>query len=357
MDWVKLLLDWYLTSKRDLPWRLSKDPYAIWVSEIMLQQTRVDTVLAYYTRFLQRFPTVRDLAQAHIDDVLKHWEGLGYYTRAKNMHKAAREIVEHHQGIFPQTYQGVLALPGIGAYTAGAVMSIAYNQAYPAVDGNVLRVMSRLYLIEKDISQPVVKKEMETLLGQMFPAEQASDFTQALMELGALICLPASPKCSGCPIRQHCKACKGNLQQTLPIKQKKPLQKRVHRLIALIQQEDRILMNKRPAEGLLGGLWEFPGVEGKSKQEFIEKFKIKYGIDILPGSHWMDAKHEFTHLIWEMKVYQCRTNPPGMINEAGLRWMPLRQLNIIAIPTAFQKIKNTLLNTNSSGDGSELEFI
>ncbi|SHE98763.1 A/G-specific adenine glycosylase [Desulforamulus putei] len=348
MDWVKLLLNWYLENKRDLPWRRQKDAYAIWISEIMLQQTRVDTVLAYYTRFLERFPTVRDLAQADIDEVLKYWEGLGYYTRAKNMHKAAGEIVRHHQGVFPQTYREVLALPGIGPYTAGAVMSIAYNQPYPAVDGNVLRVMSRLYLLKKDISQPAVKKEVENLVKQAFPAEQACDFTQALIELGALVCLPTAPKCFGCPIRQDCKAFQENLQNALPSKQKKPARKSVIRYIALIQQGDRILMNKRPADGLLGGLWEFPGVEGKNKKEFCEKFKIKYGVDIFPDSHWMDTKHEFTHLIWEMKIYRCRLDPAETIKETRLQWIPLQELNTIAIPTAFQKIKNTLLNTNSS---------
>lgn len=346
MNWVTALLNWYQENKRDLPWRRSKDPYAIWISEIMLQQTRVDTVIDYYTRFLQRFPTLQDLARAHLDEVLKLWEGLGYYSRAKNLHKTAGIIMERYQGVFPQTHREVLALPGIGEYTAGAIMSIAFNQPYPAVDGNVLRVMARLYRIEKDISLPAVKKEVETLLKEGFPAAHASDFTQAMMELGALVCLPGTPKCPNCPVQENCRAYAENLQHTLPLKQKKSPQKSIHRCIALIQEGDRVLMNKRPQEGLLGGLWEFPGIEGKNKKEFCRNFENQYGITVVPEVHWMDARHVFSHLIWEMKVYQCTAAAPKLLKETGLQWITLEELNSIAIPGAFQKIKENLLKGN-----------
>lgn len=338
-SWVRHLLDWYQANKRDLPWRQSQEPYAIWVSEIMLQQTRVETVIDYYHRFMQRFPRVEDLAQADIDEVLKLWEGLGYYSRAKNLHRAAQEIVQGGHG-FPTTHAAILALPGIGRYTAGAIMSIAYHQPYPAVDGNVLRVMSRLLLLEKDISSPKVKTEIETTLKNVFPPE-AADFSQGLMELGALICLPTSPRCAECPLVQECQAYGEQRQHQLPIKKAKAEPKRVKRYLALIQRGDDVLMNKRPEQGLLAGLWEFPGVEAKNLGEFIAEFEAVYGFPITPKEHAMDTQHVFTHRVWDMKVYRCDYQLDE-IAKTSLQWISLGDLNEITIPGAFQPIKQQL---------------
>ncbi len=343
ITWVTALLNWFQLHQRELPWRQTKDPYAIWVSEIMLQQTRVETVVPYYRRFLERFPTVEHLAKAQIDEVLKLWEGLGYYTRAKNLHRAAQVIQQEYQSVFPRSHPEVLALPGIGDYTAGAIMSIAYGQPFPAIDGNVLRVIARLQLIQKDISLPQTKTEVAAFLKGVFPLEQASDFTQALMELGALVCLPMTPKCTLCPIQVHCQAKQRNMQQELPIKSKKTLPKREKRYLAIIQQGDKILMNKRPMAGLLGGLWEFPGVESKNKQDFVQNFKRQFGLTIIPKVHKLDTSHVFSHRIWEMKVYHSELVSGEVTTAADLHWIPVDQLNTIAIPSAFQKIKDSLL--------------
>lgn len=339
---VPKLLNWYEKNKRALPWRENTDPYSVWISEIMLQQTRVDTVIEYYRRFMERFPTIQALARGSLDEVLKLWEGLGYYTRARNLHRAAREILGKRKGMFPEDYEEVLALPGIGKYTAGAIMSIAFNKAYPAVDGNVLRVVSRLFLLEKDVANQGVKQEIEAMLNAFFPEGRASDFTQSLMELGALVCLPSSPKCHLCPVNKDCKAFENNRQNDLPLRQKKPRQKKVNRYIALIQRDDQILMNKRSAQGLLGGLWEFPGVEEKNKDDFRRGFEKEYGLEIALSNHWMNARHIFTHLIWEMKVYRCKCLSDESLKKASMQWIPIGELNLIPIPTAFQKIKEKI---------------
>ncbi|AEG61939.1 A/G-specific adenine glycosylase [Desulforamulus ruminis] len=352
LNWVQSLLNWYRENKRNLPWREQKDPYAIWVSEIMLQQTRVDTVLDYYRRFLGRFPNMASLAEAELDEVLKYWEGLGYYTRARNLHRGAGEVMTKHRGVFPDNHRDVLALPGIGEYTAGAIMSIAFNEPYPAIDGNVLRVASRLFLLEQDIKSTGVKKEVEGLLKGVFPRQECSDFTQALMELGALICLPTSPKCQECPVQRDCKAYRHNRQQELPLKSKSGRQKKVQRYIAIVQERDRVLMGKRPERGLLGGLWEFPGVEGQNMEDF-RQFKKEYNLEVTPCEHWIDTKHIFSHITWDMKVYRCSCRPEA-IRESPLQWVYIQELHNIAIPTAFQKIREKILqekNVSPTGTG------
>ncbi len=340
--WVDKLLYWYEKSKRDLPWRKRKDPYSIWISEIMLQQTKVDTVIDYYNRFLEKFPTVEDLSNADLDEVLKMWEGLGYYSRAKNIHKAANKIVTEYKGNFPNTYEEIISLPGIGEYTAGAILGIAYNKPYPAIDGNVLRVMARVLLIQKDITDKNVKKEIHENLIAVFPQNRASDFNQSLMELGALICIPKSPKCLLCPIYEECEGFKNNMQAILPIKKKKEKQKKVTRYIGIIKKEGYILMNKRPSNGLLGDLWEFPGVDCDDEKEFTENFKKKYGIDILKIKYDRDAKHIFTHIIWEMKVYHCTIMEIKENRKEGLSWIKIEDLDCITIPSAFQTIKESI---------------
>ncbi|HBI03581.1 MAG TPA: A/G-specific adenine glycosylase, partial [Paenibacillaceae bacterium] len=274
------LLTWFEQEKRSLPWRENKDPYRIWVSEIMLQQTRVDTVIPYYDRFMERFPTIKDLAEADLEDVYRVWEGLGYYSRAKNLHTAVREVKEQYGGVVPNTPEEIHKLKGIGPYTAGAILSIAYGLPEPAVDGNVMRVLSRVFLIQEDITKTKTRKVFEELVRKIISTGNPSNFNQALMELGALVCSPKSPQCLTCPVHTHCQAVKEGMQEALPVKKKSKKGKSVEMAVGLVRnQENQWLICKRPAEGLLANLWEFPGVEGslenEKMQEELSKFLYK----------------------------------------------------------------------------------
>ena len=245
------LLAWYRMAKRPLPWRETRDPYRIWISEIMLQQTRVETVKGYYKRFLQRFPTVSALAAAPEQDVLKAWEGLGYYSRARNLQKAAQVITEEHDGVFPQTYEGLLALPGIGAYTAGAIASISFGMRVPAIDGNVYRVAARYFGIRDDIGSPAVQRQIRALVTDSLPAEGVSDYNQALMELGATVCIPGVPKCGICPWQNTCDACGEQDAHLLPIRIKKVSPKAMNVAVCLITCQD--------------GFWLWPNAKNCSR--------------------------------------------------------------------------------------------
>ncbi|WP_103996523.1 A/G-specific adenine glycosylase [Paenibacillus sp. UNC499MF] len=259
------LLAWYLIHRRDLPWRRSRNPYYIWISEVMLQQTRVDTVIPYFHRFVDLFPTVEALAEAPEDEVLKAWEGLGYYSRARNLQQAVREVHERYGGIVPDTKEDISSLRGVGPYTSGAILSIAYNKPEPAVDGNVMRVLSRYFLIEEDIAKPAARVGMERLARELIPEGSAGDFNQALMELGAMVCTPRSPQCLTCPVMDHCSGRLAGREETLPVKSKAKPPKPERRLVALIEGEGenagRILIRQRPQEGLLACMWELPHVE------------------------------------------------------------------------------------------------
>ncbi|MBD2847328.1 A/G-specific adenine glycosylase [Paenibacillus sp. IB182496] len=258
------LLEWYRAQRRDLPWRRSRDPYRIWVSEIMLQQTRVDTVIPYYERFMTRFPTLQALAEAPEAEVLKCWEGLGYYSRARNLQAGARQVMERHGGQVPDDVEAVGALKGIGPYTKGAVMSIAFDRPEPAVDGNVMRVLSRYFCLEADIAKPRTRVGIEQLARQLIPEGAAGDFNQGLMELGALICTPKSPGCLICPVMAHCEGRLAGRERELPIKTKAKKPRPELRLAALIEGRDalagKILVRQRPDTGLLAGMWELPHV-------------------------------------------------------------------------------------------------
>ncbi|MBF8984038.1 A/G-specific adenine glycosylase [Lutibacter sp. B2] len=342
LQWNQNLLKWYKKNHRILPWRERKDPYAIWISEIMLQQTRVETVISYFNRFMKAFPTIEELSNGNIDEVLKLWEGLGYYSRAKNIHKTAWIITSEYGGRFPTNYKDVIALPGIGPYTAGAIMSIAYNERYPAVDGNVLRVISRVYCIEEDIGNQNTKKEIEEIVYSVIPKKEARDFNQALMELGATICTPTSPKCIDCPICKSCRALEEEKQDTLPVKAKKPKKKVEKRYVAIIKQDEAILMKKRPDKGLLAGLWEYPNVEGNNKEEFVSNCKKKYGILIKPLSFLGTEEHIFTHIHWKMKVYECSFENELQESEKignTMEWILEESRKNITIPTAFKRVE------------------
>ena len=299
------LVSWFLEEKRDLPWRKTKDPYKIWVSEVMLQQTKVDTVIPYYERFIAKYPSLESLAVAKEEELLKEWEGLGYYSRARNLQAGVREVVESYGSTVPNTRKEISTLKGVGPYTAGAVLSIAYGVPEHAVDGNVMRVLSRLLLIKEDIAKPKTKKIFEEAVMELIDEDNPSAFNQGLMELGAVICTPTKPKCLLCPVREYCTAFFEGMQEQLPIKTINKKTK-VHKMKAVVVADDhgRILLEKRPSKGLLANMWQFPMVElptaAHTTEEVIEH---DYGIEILKGEELVAFKHVFSHLVWEMESF------------------------------------------------------
>lgn len=303
------LLAWYDQARRDLPWRRNRDPYRVWVSEIMLQQTRVETVKPYFENFIAKFPTVEALAQAAEEEVLKAWEGLGYYSRARNLHQAAREVAAAYGGRVPDTLEEISRLPGIGPYTAGAILSIAYDKPEPAVDGNVMRVFARLLLLDDDIGKPAVRKMISELVRQAMPSERAGDFNQALMELGATICQPRSPQCLTCPVFDYCLARKEGVQERLPVKSKTVRPRPVELVVAVIRRGDRWLIHKRSSQGLLAGLWEFPMFASEKQlvdEEWLaEQVQARFGLTVAAREELPPVQHTFSHLTWKLQVFLC----------------------------------------------------
>ena len=342
MCWESKLTDWYEEGHRDLPWRRTRDPYKIWVSEIMLQQTRVEAVIGYYHRFMEAFPTVEALASAPIDTVLKYWEGLGYYSRARNLHKAAGQIVE--MGGFPATYEGIRALAGIGDYTAGAIWSIAFNQPAAAVDGTVLRVISRLYVLDGDIMEEKNRRTIADIVLAHVPEGKANTYTQSLMELGATVCIPKNPRCEKCPLMEACQAYAQGRTSELPIKKKKDKQKVVDRYIGIIERRNphtgnrEVLMHRRPPKGLLQGLWEYPGVENDNIKE---GFAAEFGLEVEAKGHLLDCEHIFTHRHWKMQVYEVQLTGSVPENDEWC-WASVDKQAELMIPTAFRKIQEYL---------------
>lgn len=334
-----LLLPWYQRVKRDLPWRKDRDPYHIWVSEIMLQQTRVEAVKGYYTRFLQELPTVADLAEADDDRLHKLWEGLGYYSRVRNLKKAAVAVMENHGGIFPRDYEGVRALCGIGDYTAGAICSIAYDLPTPAVDGNVLRVMSRILDDFSPVDTPVFKKEINGLLGQIYPKE-AGAFTQALMELGATLCGPnGKPDCTNCPCSGICKAYKNKTAEQLPVRLPKKNRREEEKTVLILRCNDRYGLVKRPDTGLLASMWQFPELPGKLSLDDVltevENLRLKPTQII----RQVERKHIFTHIQWNMRGYYMEVSNPI----EDFSWLTPDEIETrAALPTAFRQFWDEL---------------
>lgn len=338
--WVDKLLSWFADNKRPLPWRKDRDPYRVWVSEIMLQQTRIEAVMDYYARFMQAFPTVQDLAAAPIEKVLKLWEGLGYYSRARNLHKTAVKVAE--MGSFPKTYEELRRLPGIGEYTAGAIAAIAFGEPVCAIDGNVMRVVSRLYALEQDVLLPAAKKNVEVLLNAEYPKDRASDFVQGLMELGELICLPQSPKCEICPVQALCKARAEGRETSLPVRLPRTKQKAQERVVFILVSAGRVLLTKRDEKGVLGGLWEYPNVEAGALEEALPILKEEYGLEATEMEYISRVTHVFTHIRWQMAVYKGKAKDD--VNLAALRrpyiWADVDALEEeVMLPTAFRKIK------------------
>lgn len=345
-EFQKDLLSWFEQEKRSLPWRENGDPYRIWVSEIMLQQTRVDTVIPYYYRFMERFPSIKELAEADLEDVYRVWEGLGYYSRAKNLHTAVREVKEQYGGVVPDTPEEIHKLKGIGPYTAGAILSIAYGQPEPAVDGNVMRVLSRIFLIQEDISKTKTRKLFEDLVRKIIFKGNPSYFNQSLMELGALVCTPKSPKCLTCPVHLHCQAVKEGMQEELPVKKESKKGKSVEMAVGLVcNQENQWLICKRPAKGLLANLWEFPGVEGsldnEKMQEELSKFLFKnFGVRTIPEKEVLHYSHVFSHLQWNIHLFLCSFL--GLEKDIGLpreyKWVTIGEMKEFPFSVSHRKI-------------------
>ena len=327
-----LLLPWYAQNKRDLPWRENRDPYRVWLSEIMLQQTRVEAVRGYYARFLTALPTVQALADCDEQQLLKLWEGLGYYNRARNLQKAAKIIA---QTGFPDSYEGWLALPGVGEYTAGAVASICFDRPVAAVDGNVLRVLSRYQADPSPITEPAVKKQVKAALEAVYPAEQPGAFTQALMELGATVCVPnGAPKCEKCPLSGQCKAFLQEKTADFPVKAAKKERKIQQRAVLLLRCGDKLALEKRPARGLLAGLWQLPNVEGILTAEGAAAQAAQWGCEPHDVLSIRQKKHIFTHITWEMEGFELVC---GQESDRFVWATPAQLEEEYPLPTAFRQ--------------------
>ncbi|MFF2754890.1 A/G-specific adenine glycosylase [Psychrobacillus sp. NPDC058041] len=341
------LVSWFEEEKRDLPWRKTKNPYKIWVSEVMLQQTKVDTVIPYYERFITKYPSLESLANANEDELLKEWEGLGYYSRARNLQAGVKEVMEDYNGVVPSTRKEISKLKGVGPYTAGAVLSIAYSVPEHAVDGNVMRVLSRLLLIKEDIAKPKTKKIFEEAVMKLIDEKNPSAFNQGLMELGAVICTPTKPKCLLCPVREYCTAFFEGMQEELPIKTINKKTK-IHKMKAtVIESEDgRILLEKRPTKGLLANMWQFPMVELPTPNHTVEEIiEHDYQMSIVKGKEILTFKHIFSHLIWEMESYEAK-----LINKidipANCNWFTREEIENQPMPVPVLKIWNAWKERN-----------
>jgi A/G-specific adenine glycosylase len=343
-EWIRSLqnhlLGWYDEVKRDLPWRKDQDPYKIWVSEIMLQQTRVDTVIPYYLRFMEKFPTVKDLAEADEDDVIKAWEGLGYYSRARNLQAAAKEVCERHGGVVPRDLASISRLKGIGPYTAGAILSIAYNLRVPAVDGNVMRVMSRWFVLKEDVTKVSTRRLLEELDLALIPEDRPGDFNQALMELGALVCTPIHPACDSCPVRQECKARALGIQHELPVKKKAKPPAPVPMVVGWIRNHGRVLLERRPEEGLLAGMWGLPSLEREGVEDPVGMLTNRLsslGIRIVSETLLGEVEHVFSHRRWQVTVIEGEAISTESSLSDAFRWVKEDELEGYAFPKVYHK--------------------
>lgn len=342
------LINWFHAEKRDLPWRRTADPYQIWISEIMLQQTRVETVIPYYKRFIEKFPALIDLADADEEVLLKQWEGLGYYSRARNLQAGVREVAEKYGGRVPESRKEISSLKGVGPYTAGAVLSIAYGLPEHAVDGNVMRVLSRILLIEEDIAKPKTRKIFEEAVTGLISHEDPSAFNQGLMELGALICTPTSPKCLLCPVREHCTAFHEGRQHDLPVKTKAKAGKAVNYVMAAIRDGENYLMEKRPSTGLLANMWQFTLVEVQQSMEAAEVEEVlseQFKGLVKKTEKITSFKHVFSHLTWNVEGFIAEGQNLEITD--NMKWVNAAEMELLPISGPVQKMKTAL---KSRGD-------
>lgn len=329
----EVLLPWYRENRRDLPWRTDRECYHVWLSEIMLQQTRVEAVKGYYVRFLDALPTVADLAACDDDALHKLWEGLGYYSRVRNLKKAARTVMEQHGGVFPREYDAVHALPGIGDYTAGAICSICFDTPTPAVDGNVLRVIARLTEDETPIDLPACKEAVQRALAEIYPP-QAGDFTQALMELGATLCGPnRAPDCECCPCRDFCAGAQHGTAEHFPVRLPKRARRTEEKTVFILSCGNRFALEKRESRGLLAGLWQFPNIAGTL--DLPDALGAVRALGLSPREVLRQAErtHIFTHITWKMRGYYLEVDAPG----SSYAWLSADEIRRdVALPTAFR---------------------
>jgi len=343
------LLAWYDRSARVMPWRSNPSPYHTWVSEIMLQQTQVATVIPYFERWVERFPTLESLAEAELEEVLIMWEGLGYYSRARNLHKAARLVVSEHSGELPADSKALIKLPGIGRYTAGAILSIAFNQRQPALDGNIRRVYTRLLDSNEPIRTPQSEKLLWDFAERSLPHARPGDFNQALMDLGATICLPQAPECARCPLQDDCLAFQHGAQNDLPVKVKKSAIPHLIVGAGVVRSNSKVLIARRPPRGLLGSLWEFPGgkleasdqdIRACIRRELIEELNLKVTVNELVGIY----SHAYTHFKVTVHAYFCEPEAGERIVEtADLKWAAPAELDAYAMGKVDRRIAKQLI--------------
>ncbi|MDL2206619.1 A/G-specific adenine glycosylase [Eubacteriales bacterium OttesenSCG-928-N13] len=338
----RAILGWYDARVRDLPWRGTRDPYRIWISEIMLQQTRAQAVKPYYEAFLRDWPTVKDLAAADLQQVLKRWEGLGYYSRARNLHRSAIILTNEMGGTFPKTALELRKLPGIGEYTAGMIASIAYDEASPAIDGNQIRVLSRLFEMDEPAQSAPGKARIRAHAMQLIDAQRPGDFNQALMDIGAEICLPRNPRCADCPAKDQCLARAEGSPERLPVLPEKRDKRVERRGVAVVICQRQVLVRQRAEDGLLGGLWEFPHFLDATTIVAMNACLDELGIHAKSIGSLPGVEHVFTHLIWRMTGRAFRVTQ--MEDVQGMRWVTAEELTALPMPVAMAKYRDAALN-------------
>jgi A/G-specific adenine glycosylase len=348
-------MKWIQSARRELPWRREREPYAVWVSEIMLQQTRAETVVPYFERWMARFPDIDSLAAASLDEVLKAWEGLGYYARARNLHRAAKQIVAHWHGRLPQERGGLLDLPGIGPYTAGAILSLAFGQPEPALDGNAKRVLARVYDIRDSIDLGLTEQRLLQLSAELLnsvASGRAGDLNEALMELGALLCHPGTPECEACPLFQMCLARRRGVQGQRPVRARRPAVPHFDAVAGVIHDsEARLLVVRRNVDSLLGGLWGFPGGIVRDSRPLSDALAEAVchlvGIDVEVGPHLISFRHAYTHFSITQHAYCCelRAGTPRPMNCDQVRWALPDELQQLPLPVTDRKIARVLVRS------------
>ena len=347
---VEELMAWFEQHARDLPWRRDRTPYRVWVSEVMLQQTRVDTVIPYYELFLERFPTVEALAGASLEDVLRIWEGLGYYARARHLYSAAQELVRCNAGELPGCFDALKALPGVGPYTAGAIVSIAFGEAVPAVDGNAQRVLCRLFGIPDDVTRSATKRKLRALAAQLLPRERPGHFNEALIELGATVCTPRRPSCGNCPLRELCRAYAENRQEALPTRRGRRGVPHYDVAAAVtVCSDGAVLVAQRNVDDMLGGLWEFPGGKREAgetlPQCLIREMVEELGVTVEVGQPLTVVEHAYTHFRITLHAFWCRLaeGEPRCLDCAAVQWVMPEDLCKMPMSVADRKVAQAML--------------